>query len=61
MNPTPNTSLNEHSAIPAVGRNQMFHFFRNLAMAGGLLQVVAFGAGAFSVDNRRALAERVVV
>lgn len=61
MNPTLNTSLNEHSAIPAVGRNEMFHFFKNLAMAVGLQQVVAFGAGAFSVENRRASAERVAV
>jgi putative oxidoreductase len=34
-------------------QNQMIHFLKNLAMAGGLLQVVAFGAGAFSIDNRR--------
>jgi putative oxidoreductase len=30
--------------------NQFIHFFKNVAIAGGLLQVVAFGAGAFSVD-----------
>jgi putative oxidoreductase len=30
--------------------NQMVHFFKNIAIAGGLLQVVAFGAGAYSVD-----------
>ena len=34
-------------------QNQMFHFLKNLAMAGGLLQVAAFGAGAFSLDARR--------
>lgn len=33
-------------------QNQMIHFLKNLAMAGGLLQVVAFGAGAFSLDAR---------
>ncbi|HTD04839.1 DoxX family protein [Undibacterium sp.] len=33
-------------------QNQMIHFLKNLAMAGGLLQVVAFGAGAFSLDTR---------
>jgi len=33
--------------------NQMIHFLKNLAMAGGLLQVAAFGAGSFSVDARR--------
>jgi putative oxidoreductase len=26
---------------------------KNLAITGGLLQVIAFGAGAFSLDNRR--------
>ena len=31
-------------------QNQMIHLLRNIAMAGGLLQVVAFGAGAWSVD-----------
>ncbi|GAB3252670.1 DoxX family protein [Chitinimonas naiadis] len=34
-------------------QNQMIHFLKNLAMAGGLLQVVAFGAGYFSLDNRK--------
>ena len=34
-------------------QNQFIHFFKNIAMAGGLLQVVAFGAGSFSLDNRR--------
>jgi len=35
-------------------QNQLFHFLKNLAMAGGLLQVVAFGAGGFSLDERHA-------
>jgi len=34
-------------------QNQFIHFFKNIAMAGGLLQVVAFGAGRFSLDARR--------
>lgn len=34
-------------------QNQFIHFFKNLAMAGGLLQVVAFGSGRFSLDARR--------
>lgn len=34
-------------------QNQFIHFFKNVAMTGGLLQVVAFGAGRFSLDNRR--------
>jgi putative oxidoreductase len=37
----------------AIGdQNQLFHFLKNLAMAGGLIQVVAYGAGAYSLDNR---------
>ncbi len=31
---------------------QMIHFYKNLCMAGGFLQVVAFGAGRLSVDRR---------
>ena len=38
-------------------QNQMIHFLKNLAIAGGLLQVAAFGAGNFSVDARRAPAK----
>ena len=33
--------------------NEFVHFFKNVAIAGGLLQVVAFGAGAFSLDAYR--------
>lgn len=33
-------------------REQMIHFMKNLCMAGGFLQVVAFGAGRLSVDRR---------
>jgi putative oxidoreductase len=33
-------------------QNQSIHFLKNLAMAGGMLQVVAFGAGRFSLDAR---------
>jgi putative oxidoreductase len=33
-------------------QNQFIHFMKNVMLAGGLLQIVAFGAGAFSVDNR---------
>ena len=34
-------------------QNQMIHFLKNLAIAGGLLQVAAFGAGALSLDGWR--------
>ena len=33
--------------------NQSIHFFKNLAIAGGLLQLAAFGGGALSLDARR--------
>jgi putative oxidoreductase len=33
-------------------QNQMIHFLKNVMMAGGLLQIVAFGAGALSLDGR---------
>jgi putative oxidoreductase len=33
--------------------NQLNHFLKNLAIIGGLLYVIAFGAGATSVDARR--------
>ncbi|QPF72352.1 DoxX family protein [Roseateles sp. DAIF2] len=34
-------------------QNQLFHFLKNLAMAGGLLQFIAFGGGTFSLDERK--------
>jgi putative oxidoreductase len=34
-------------------QNEMIHLLKNVALAGGLLQVVAFGAGRFSLDARR--------
>lgn len=39
-----------HSAVG--DQNQMIHLLKNFAMAGGLLQVVAFGAGAYSLDAK---------
>ena len=36
-------------------QNQMIHFLKNVMMAGGLLQIAAFGAGALSIDNRRTI------
>ena len=33
-------------------QNQMIHFMKNIAITGGFLQVVAFGAGPFSLDGR---------
>lgn len=33
-------------------QNQMVHFLKNVMMAGGLLQIAYFGAGAWSMDAR---------
>jgi putative oxidoreductase len=46
------TAVSFHSNF--ADQNQMIHFLKNVMMAGGLLQIVAFGAGAFSIDNRGA-------
>jgi putative oxidoreductase len=45
------TAISFHSNF--ADQNQMIHFLKNVMMAGGLLQIVAFGAGALSFDNRR--------
>lgn len=50
------TGLAFHNAIG--DQNQLIHLLKNLSMAGGLLQVVAFGAGAYSLDNKAANAVR---
>ena len=44
------TALGFHAALG--DQNQFIHFFKNIAIAGGLLQIVAFGAGRFSLDRR---------
>jgi putative oxidoreductase len=44
------TAVSFHSNF--ADQNQMIHFLKNFMMAGGLLQIVAFGAGAISLDNR---------
>jgi putative oxidoreductase len=33
-------------------QDQMIHFLKDVMLAGGLLQIAAFGAGSFSVDGR---------
>jgi putative oxidoreductase len=41
-------------------QNQLIHLLKNFAIAGGLMQVVAFGAGALSLDalrGKRAIAK----
>jgi putative oxidoreductase len=37
--------------LPIGDRANMIHFYKNLAMTGGLLYVVVFGAGSVSVDR----------
>jgi putative oxidoreductase len=44
------TAVSFHSNF--ADQNQMIHFLKNIMIAGGLLQIVAFGAGALSIDNR---------
>ncbi len=34
-------------------QNMMIHFLKNIMIAGGLLQIVYFGAGALSIDSRQ--------
>jgi putative oxidoreductase len=46
------TGLVFHHAIG--DQNQLMHLLKNFAMAGGLLQVVAFGSGKYSFDSYRA-------
>jgi putative oxidoreductase len=44
------TGLVFHNALG--DQNQLIHLLKNFAMAGGLLQVAAFGAVSFSIDAR---------
>jgi len=43
------TALSFHTNF--ADQNQMIHFLKNVMITGGLLQIVAFGAGALSLDN----------
>ncbi|UTY59575.1 DoxX family protein [Massilia sp. erpn] len=45
------TAVLFHGAIG--DQNQLIHLLKNLAMAGGLLQIAAFGPGNLSLDARR--------
>jgi putative oxidoreductase len=49
------TAISFHSNF--ADQNEMIHFLKNVMMAGGLLQIAAFGAGALSIDNRRKTGE----
>ena len=44
------TALTFHTNF--ADQNQMIHFLKNVMMAGGLLQIVAFGAGAISIERK---------
>ena len=41
------------AADPAQAQGQMIHFMKNLTIMGGMLYVMAFGAGPLSLDNRK--------
>ena len=49
------TALSFHTNF--ADQNQMIHFLKNVMLAGGLLQIAAFGAGAIGIDNRRKTGE----
>lgn len=34
-------------------QNQFIHFFKNVALAGGLMQIIAFGGGKYAVHRSR--------
>jgi putative oxidoreductase len=38
--------------LPVGDQANMIDFYKNLVMAGGFLYVIAFGAGAFSIDGK---------
>jgi putative oxidoreductase len=44
------TALAFHNSFSDL--NQAIHFMKNISIVGGLLQVVAFGGGALSMDTR---------
>ena len=45
------TALSFHNNF--ADQNQLIHFLKNIMITGGLLQIVTFGAGALSIDNRK--------
>jgi putative oxidoreductase len=45
------TAVSFHSNF--ADQNQMIHFLKNVMMAGGLLQIAAFGAGEISIEQWR--------
>lgn len=44
------TALVAHSHF--ADPNQLIHFYKNICMAGGFLQVFVYGTGAFSLERR---------
>ena len=43
------------AADAAQAQNQMIHFMKNVTIMGGMLYVMAFGAGPLSLDNRKSV------
>jgi putative oxidoreductase len=52
------TAVSFHSNF--ADQNQMIHFLKNIMLAGGLLQIAGFGAGAVSLDDRLAKGRETV-
>jgi putative oxidoreductase len=52
------TAVSFHSNF--ADQNQMIHFLKNVMMAGGLLQIAAFGAGEIRIDNRLSKGRRAI-
>ena len=53
MIPTTFIFHNFWAVEPAQQSMQQIHFMKNIAIMGGMLYVMAFGAGPLSLDNRR--------
>jgi putative oxidoreductase len=45
------TAVSFHNNL--ADQNQLFHFLKDVMIAGGLLQIAAFGAGAISIEQWR--------
>jgi putative oxidoreductase len=43
--------------LPIGDEDNMIHLYKNLVMTGGFLYVMAFGAGAVSIDGKAVMPE----
>jgi len=51
--PQPDRAIDPTAVAAAQKQMQTIQFMKNLAIMGGLLYVMAFGAGPLSLDDRR--------